>query len=83
MLFQLTFLESIIVHTSEDSVDFFTTEGLEWLGNNLFSDAVTIQTGKKVVTENRNEEVFKIIENGGIISKGDLFSKLTTLINVS
>ena len=42
-----TFLESIIVHTSEDSVDFFTTEGLEWLGNNLFSDAVTI--GGKVL----------------------------------
>jgi hypothetical protein len=78
-----TFLESIIVNTSEASVDFFTTEGLEWLGNNLFSDAVTIQTGKKEVAENRNEEVFKIIENGGIISKGDLYSKLITLINVS
>jgi hypothetical protein len=78
-----TFLESIIVHTSEDSVDFFTTEGLEWLGNNLFSDAVTIQTGKKEVAENRNEEVFKIIENGGIISKGELYIKLTTLIKVS
>ena len=78
-----TFLESIIVHTSEDSVDFFTTEGLEWLGNNLFADAVTIQTGKKEVAENRNEEVFRIIENGGIISKGDLYSKLITLINVS
>jgi hypothetical protein len=71
------------VHTSEDTVDFFSTEGLEWLGNNLFSEAVTIQTGKKEVTENRNEEVFKIIENGGIISKGDLYIKLTTLIKVS
>ena len=78
-----TFLESIIVNTSEASVDFFTTEGLEWLGNNLFSDGVTIQIGKKEVAENRNEEVFKIIENGGIISKGDLYSKLITLINVS
>ena len=78
-----SFLESIIVHTSEDTIDLFTTEGLEWLGNNLFSDAVSIQTGKKEVKENRNEEVFKIIENGGIISKGDLYIKLTTLIKVS
>lgn len=76
-------LESLIVQTSNEDVDFFTTEGLEWLGNNLFTDEVTIQTGKKVVTDNRNEEVFKIIQNGGIISKGELYIKLTALIKVS
>jgi hypothetical protein len=78
-----TLLESLIVQTSNENVDFFTTEGLEWLGNNLFSDVVTIQTGKKEVTENRNEEVFKIIQNGGIISKGELYIKLIALIKVS
>lgn len=76
-------LESLIVQTSNEAIDFFTTEGLEWLGNNLFTDDVTIQTGKKEVTENRNEEVFKIIQNGGIISKGELYIKLTALIKVS
>ena len=76
-------LESLIVQTSNNEIDFFTTEGLEWLGNNLFTDEVTIQTGKKEVVENRNEEVFKIIENGGIISKGELYIKLTALIKVS
>ena len=44
---------------------------------------MVIQTGKKVVSENRNEEVFKIIQNGGIISKGELYSKLMALIKVS
>lgn len=76
-------LESLIVQTTDESVDFFTTEGLEWLGNNLFTDVVTIQTGKKEVADNRNEEVFKIIQNGGIISKGELYIKLTALIKVS
>lgn len=76
-------LESLIVQTSNEDVDFFTTEGLEWLGNNLFTDEVTIQTGKKEVAVNRNEEVFKIIQNGGIISKGELYIKLTALIKVS
>ena len=76
-------LESLIIQTSNEEIDFFTTEGLEWLGNNLFSDVVTIQTGKKEVAENRNEEVFKIIQNGGIISKGELYIKLTALIKVS
>lgn len=76
-------LESLIVQTSNEVIDFFTTEGLEWLGNNLFTDEVSIQTGKKEVTDNRNEEVFKIIQNGGIISKGELYIKLTALIKVS
>lgn len=78
-----TLLESLIVQTSNEDIDFFTTEGLEWLGNNLFTDVVTIQKGKKEVAENRNEEVFKIIQNGGIISKGELYIKLTALIKVS
>ena len=73
----------MIVQTSNEAIDFFTTEGLEWLGNNLFTDDVSIQTGKKEVTDNRNEEVFKIIQNGGIISKGELYIKLTALIKVS
>lgn len=78
-----TLLESLIVKTTNANVDFFTTEGLEWLGNNLFSNEVSIQTGKKQVSENRNEEIFKIIENGGIISKGELYIKLIALIKVS
>ena len=78
-----TFLESFIVHTSNETVDFFTTEGLEWLRNNLFTDVITIKTGKKDVNENRNEEIFKIIQNGGIISKGELYIKLTALIKIS
>jgi len=78
-----TFLESIIIQTTDETVDFFTAEGLEWLGENLFGDSIMLKTGKKEVPDNRNEEVFKIIENGGIISKGELYIKLIALIKVS
>ena len=78
-----SYLESLIIQTSDESVDFFTSEGLEWLGDNLFGDSIMLQTGKKEVSDNRNEEVFKIIENGGIISKGELYTKLIALIKVS
>lgn len=78
-----TYLESLIINTSSEKVDFFTAEGIQWLSENLFSNEVSIQTGKKEVAANRNEEVFRIIENGGIISKGELYSKLITLINIA
>lgn len=75
-----TILESIIVKTNKEDVDFFTNEGIEWLGNNLFGEEVTIFTGKKNIEANRNEAVFEIIKDGGHISKGDLFIKLKTLL---
>lgn len=77
------YLESLVVKTSNPEVDFFTTEGIEWLSENIFTDAIEIQKGKKTVNELRNESVFEIIQNGGIISKGDLFSKLITLLNLA
>lgn len=77
------YLESLVVITSNIEVDFFTSEGIEWLSENLFSDAVEIQKGKKTVENMRNESIFEIIQNGGVISKGDLFSKLITLLNLA
>jgi len=77
------YLESLVVTSSNKEVDFFTSEGIEWLSENLFSDAVEIQKGRKIVQELRNESIFEIIQNGGIISKGDLFSKLITLLNLA
>lgn len=77
------YIESLVVITSNIEVDFFTSEGIEWLSENLFSDAVEIQKGKKTVENMRNESIFEIIQNGGVISKGDLFSKLITLLNLA
>ena len=47
----------------------------------IFSDDVEITRGKKDLSENRNESLFEIIKQGGIISKGELFTKLDSLIN--
>ncbi len=63
-------------------VDFMQKEGIEWLSNNLFSDDVEITTAKKEVKEDRNKEIFSLINKGGIISKGELFSKLEKLIQL-
>jgi hypothetical protein len=74
------FLESLIIKTNNAEKDFFTTEGIEWLTENLFSDEIEIQTGKKIVNELRNDAVFDIIQKGGVISNGDLYSNLNQLI---
>ena len=72
---------SLVVKTNNPDIDFVSTEGINWLGDNLFSDEVEIVKGKKDISENRNEALFQIIKQGGIISKGELFIKLESLIN--
>lgn len=72
---------SLVINTTNAKIDFLTKDGINWLSENLFLNEVAIQKGKKDISHNRNEALFKIIKEGGIISKGELFSKLEHLIN--
>ena len=72
---------SLVIKTNNEEVDFVSADGIHWLADNLFSDAIEIVKGKKDITINRNESLFEIIKQGGIISKGELFTKLDSLIN--
>ena len=78
---EATEVYSYVITTSNTVVDFLSAEGIQWLSENIFSDEVEIQRGKKVVSEDRNGALFSIIQQGGIISKGELFSKLDLLLN--
>lgn len=72
---------SYVINTKDSTVDFLTTEGINWLGENILSETIEIQKGKKNISEDRNGALFSIIKQGGIISKGDLFTKLDNLLN--
>lgn len=72
---------SFVIKTQNPTIDFVSKEGINWLSENMFSDEVEIQKGKKDISNDRNGSLFSIIKQGGIISKGELFIKLETLIN--
>lgn len=73
------FMQTIIIKTSEN-VDFLTREGLVWLSDNLFTDKVEVQRGQKVFAGDRNQEIFEFIRQGAILSKGELFEQLTSIL---
>jgi len=72
---------SYVINTDNKEVDFLSSDGIQWLGENMFSKEVEIQRGKKDIAEDRNGALFAIIKQGGIISKGELYLKLETLLN--
>ena len=72
---------SYVINSANSKIDFLTKEGINWLSENINSDDVVIQKGKKDISSNRNESLFEIIKQGGLISKGELYTKLEILLN--
>jgi hypothetical protein len=71
---------SIIIKTNFINIDFTTKEGINWLSENLFTDYVEINKGRKNIEDKRNKALFELIKKGVIISNGNLFSKFENLL---
>jgi len=81
-LFECTevYMSTIIIKSLNANVDFLTKQGLEWLGDNLFTDAVEIHRGNKVFDDQRNQDIFKIIQQGAILSDGALYQDVYNML---
>jgi len=80
-----------LFHTSDDkmyviaihldnTVDITTKSGYEWLRNNLFNDHVKLSKGTKPYTGDKKQDIFKLIEEGATITKGDLYLYFDSII---
>ncbi len=69
-------MESIVIHAHTPVADFLTEGGLQWLNENIFSDEVQIKRGAKPFSQERNNEIFSLIEQGAILSDGTLYKQL-------
>ncbi|AVR46636.1 hypothetical protein C7S20_15950 [Christiangramia fulva] len=63
----------IAVKIENDAIDITTTEGYNWLQNNLMDDSVNIYTSTKAISDDRNKDIFALIKQGANITKGDLY----------
>ena len=74
-------MELIAIKIKDETKDLSTAEGYEWFKNNLLSDDVELLTAKKTYTEDKPLDKFKLIQQGGVITKGDLYNYFFKLIN--
>jgi len=63
-----------------DLIDLTTEEGFSWLRENQMSENVEIFNSKKEFSEDIKLNVFKLIEQGASITKGELFKYFNKLI---
>ena len=73
-------MNAIVVNVKND-IDITTNEGYNWLRENLMDDNVEFLQADKDYTDDKNLDKFKMIEQGAVITKGDLFKYFDKLIN--
>ncbi|MBU2938830.1 hypothetical protein KO494_04670 [Lacinutrix sp. C3R15] len=71
----------VIAVQLKNGIDITTKDGFNWLRENLMDDNVEFLQAKKEYSEDKNKDKFTLIQQGGVITKGDLFIYLDKLIN--
>ena len=74
-------IKLIVVKTTNNNIDFTTTEGYKWLQTSFATDEVEFFTTTKDFSEDRNNDIFSLIQQGAVITKGELFDFFDTLIS--
>ena len=64
------------IKIEKEDVDVTTPEGFNWLRNNLMDESVEFAQAKKEYTEDKNLDKFALIQQGSVITKGELYELL-------
>lgn len=75
-------IQTIVIRSLQQGIDFLTKEGLQWLSDAVFTEEVEVRHGKKEFGEDRNAEVFALIQQGGILSQGDLYEQFREMLKL-
>ncbi|WP_396147538.1 DUF6495 family protein [Flavobacterium sp.] len=73
-------IDSMVIKSLVTDVDFLQKSGMEWLSDNLFTDTVEMLTGKKGYDGDRNTSIFNLIKEGAILSDGQLYLQINSII---
>ena len=83
MLFHISeaFMELIAIKVDAENIDITTDYGYKWLQQNLHDDAVNLYTSTKAIKDDRNKDVFVLIQQGSVITKGELYKYFSDLLS--
>ncbi len=73
-------MKLISVKVMNPEVDLNTAVGFSWFKKNWQSDFVEYLTASKAYSEDKNQDIFKMIQQGAVITKGDLYQWFDKII---
>ncbi len=82
MLFHVSnaFMDLIALKIDDQNIDITTEYGYKWLQQNLHDDTVSLFTSTKAIKEDRNKDIFVLIQQGAVITKGELYNYFKELL---
>lgn len=70
----------IVIQIEYELVDITTKVGYQWLQSNLMQDSVKFLNGTKPYTTDTLQDKFQLIQQGAVITKGELFQYFEKLL---
>jgi hypothetical protein len=70
----------IYIKLNDSKKSFLNSEDFKWFVQNPLNDKIEYFNAVKKYDNNRNTELFKLIEMGSVISKGELYTSISQLI---
>ncbi|SRR5690554_4847501 len=82
MLFHIseTHMDLIAIKIENEDIDITTDYGYKWLQQNINDDSVVLYTSTKAIKEDRNKDIFVLIQQGSSITKGQLFQYFSDVL---
>ena len=74
-------IERILVKVGKEGIDLLKQEDFNWFLDNSGHPSIEYLKGRKPYAKERNEEVFDLIRQGGVVSDGELFEGIFRLIS--
>lgn len=72
-------IQRIVIKVNKE-INLLEQEGFQWLLKNPTDKAIELLEGTKPYKDERNTEIFDLIEKGSTISKGEIFEYFNRLI---
>lgn len=73
-------MDLIGIKIEDENIDITTDYGYRWLQKNLHDDVVSMYTSTKQISEDRNKDIFALIQQGSVITKGELYVYFEDLV---
>ncbi|GLB53546.1 hypothetical protein NBRC110019_25870 [Neptunitalea chrysea] len=73
-------MKLIAFKVSNVAIDLTTNKGMEWLIANCKEDTVRVFKANKAYSVDKKMDIFTLIQQGAVISKGELYNHFSTVI---
>lgn len=70
----------VLVIKTKSPLNLITKESLQWLQEHFTSDEVELLTASKGYSANRKMDIFQLIQQGAVITKGEFFENVATFL---